>query len=211
MLIKIKGQIPHVGAGVAFSGPWYLAFPVKQVSVCINGSNFNWRFAPTRKRIKALLISALRRQSRYTHFKAPFSKTGKDNFTFYSLFPKDTPKLTSGTLLLLGQRYHFYLTWRGVAHITKIDGKSITSCMLTQQSRVKKFLGKKCSLPARMQLSQRLTLSRGFLLSLHSVCSFKFKAWLVWECILKALFSTGIKNRSQKNSYNSQCAIMPPS
>lgn len=34
MPIKIKGQIPHVGVGLAFSAPWYLAFPVKQVSVC---------------------------------------------------------------------------------------------------------------------------------------------------------------------------------
>lgn len=150
MPIKIKGQIPHVGAGMTLSGPWYLAFPVKQVSVCVNGSNFNWRFAPTRKRIKALLISALRWQSNYTHFKTPFSKAGKDNFTFYSLFPKDTPKLTSGTLLLLGQRYHFYLTRRGMAHITKIDGKTITSCMLSQQPWEAKFLGKKCLLPAWM-------------------------------------------------------------
>lgn len=60
MAVKIKGQIPHVGAGMTFSGPWYLAFPVGQVSVYINGSNFNWRFAPNGKRIKALLISALR-------------------------------------------------------------------------------------------------------------------------------------------------------
>lgn len=57
---KIKGQIPHVGAGLAFSAPWYLAFPVKQVSVCIlNGSNFNRRFALTGKKMRALLISAL--------------------------------------------------------------------------------------------------------------------------------------------------------
>lgn len=45
-----------------------------------------------------------------------------------------------------------------------------------------------------MQLPQVLTLSNRFLLSLHSVCSLQFKAWLVWECVLKALFSTGIKN-----------------
>lgn len=41
MPIKIKGQIPHVGAGVTFSGQWSLAFPVRQVSVCMNDSNFN--------------------------------------------------------------------------------------------------------------------------------------------------------------------------
>ena len=97
--------------------------------------------------------------------------------------------MTSGTLLLLGQRYHFYLTRRGVAHITQIDGKWITSCTLTQQSSVRQLQVRRHSLPAWRRPSQRLTVTSRSLLSLL------FKAQLVWECVLKALFSTVLKTQ----------------
>lgn len=111
--------------------------------------------------------------------------------------------MTSGTLLLLGQRYHFYLTWRGVAHITKTDGKSITPCRLTQQPSARKLQVRKCSSPAWRQLSRRLTGTSCFLLSLL------FKAQLVWECILKALFSTVLKRQLEvRKTVITRCVIL---
>lgn len=84
-------------------------------------------------------------------FQSTISKAGKDNFTFYSLFPKDTPKLTTGTLLLLGQRYRFLfaLKRRGPQ---KSDRREVHRFLQADPATQRKeVLGKKCSWPAQTQ------------------------------------------------------------
>lgn len=111
MPIKIKGKILLQGLAWHSLPWWYPAFPVKQVlSVFLVAA-------------AASLLSALGRQGSYTLLNAPSS-----------LLPKETPTVTAGTHLCLGQRCHFYLTSRGVACRTRARTEVARSRSPTRQS-----------------------------------------------------------------------------
>lgn len=109
-----------------------------------------------------------------TSTQSPILQGRKRQPHLYALLSKGTPELTSGTLLLLGQRYHLCLTCR-VWPRNWDRRKPSPPCVLTWWPWVRRLRVSECH-DQQGQRSPRLTATSSFLPSPQRVFC---KAWLV--------------------------------